>query len=594
MKFIKNLDFMLKFIWKHNKLWLFLCALTTLLSAVTPLINIVIPKYIVDSAFIEKDFALGMYWAIALICINLVVYCISSLLGYAAAKQKNKLFLSFNIYISELIMDMDYKDIENPETLNMKDRAMKSAFSGGRGFCGSVEVLFGIISNIIVFIGAVIKVTELNIFLILIILVVIILNTIYNKKTLKENYILDKEKVPIERKNSYVFNLINDFSIGKEVRLYKLKGYITEKYKETSEESNVFYNKAFFNNTKNGLFSGLTANIQLLVIYFILLLQVFQSTDFTYGDFTAQFAAVNTLSSSLLAIVTSVLAINQMGFYIDDLISFLNLPKKSNDKGLSIPESSVYEFDFVNVSFKYPGSDVYALRDINLHFTTDQKISMVGLNGSGKTTFVKLLLRLYDVSSGEILLNGNNIQKYCYNDYIKIFSSVFQDYKLFAYSVLENIAFADADENLDGEKLRKALCESGVDEFLKEKDRGIDAFVYKIFDITGFEPSGGEGQKIAIARALYKDSKFVILDEPTSALDPIAEYNLYEKLNNMVNDKGCLFISHRLSSTVSADNIFVFENGSVVEQGTHKELMNHSHGLYKDMFEKQASHYIET
>ena len=236
---------MLKFIWKHNKLWLFLCALTTLLSAVTPLINIVIPKYIVDSAFIEKDFALGMYWAIALICINLVVYCISSLLGYAAAKQKNKLFLSFNIYISELIMDMDYKDIENPETLNMKDRAMKSAFSGGRGFCGSVEVLFGIISNIIVFIGAVIKVTELNIFLILIILVVIILNTIYNKKTLKENYILDKEKVPIERKNSYVFNLINDFSIGKEVRLYKLKGYKQKSTKRPPRKAMFFTIKHF-------------------------------------------------------------------------------------------------------------------------------------------------------------------------------------------------------------------------------------------------------------------------------------------------------------------------------------------------------------
>lgn len=562
-----------------------------ILGIIVPLANITLPKYIVDAIFLKRDFTLGMLWVVILVGTNLTVQYISSLVEYASSKQKSKLFLSFNIYISELVMDMEYKDLENPETLDMKERAMKSAFSGGRGFCGSVEVFFEIITNVMVFIGAALKITELNPILILIILLVIMLNTVFNNKIIKDNYKLDSAKTPIERKNAYVFNLISDFTIGKEVRLYRLNDYIINKYKDTSEESNRFYNKAFFNNTKNKLFSSTTANIQLVVIYLILLMQVLKNANFTYGDFTVQFTAVNTLSSSLLSIVTSVLTINKMGFYIDDLMNFVDLPRKDKNKGLDLPNHTVYEFDFVNVSFKYPGTNIYALKNINLHFSTRQKLSFVGLNGAGKTTFVKLLLGLYDVTSGEILLNGENIQKYKYNEYIKIFSSVFQDYKLFAYSVQDNIVLAEHD--IDKAKLERALHESGVDDFIRGKEKGMDSFVYKIFDSSGFEPSGGEGQKIAIARALYKDAKFIILDEPTSALDPIAEYNLYEKLNNLVKDKGCLFISHRLSSTVFADKIFVFENGEIMEQGTHKELIKKEHGLYRDMFEKQASYYKE-
>lgn len=312
---------------------------------------------------------------------------------------------------------------------------------------------------------------------------------------------------------------------------------------------------------------------------------------FTYGDFTVQFNAVNTLSQSLLAVVASVSAVNQMGFYIDDLDAYVNLPRISRNEGLSLPVCPNYEFDFCNVSFKYPGSDEYALKDISLHFSTNEKLSFVGLNGAGKTTFVKLLLRLYDVDSGMILLNGVNIKEYNYNDYQKIFSSVFQDYKLFAYSVQENIVLTEF--GVDEARLETALQESGVNEFIDGKGNGIQTFLYKIFDEAGFEPSGGEGQKIAIARALYKDAKFVILDEPTSAFDPVAEYNLYQKINNLVKNRGCLFISHRLSSTVFADKIYVFNQGRIVEEGRHKELMEHQGGLYKDMFEKQASYYRE-
>lgn len=589
MKFFNNLKFMFRFIWVHNKLWLFLCIISTLMSIVTPIMNITIPKHIIDSVFQNNDFKSGMIWVLILIGTNILIQYSSSLLNYASARQKNKLFLSFNVYISEIITEMEYKDLENPDVLDMKERALKSAFSGGHGFCGSVEVFFSIISNILVLFSAAFIVAKLNYILLLLIALIVVLNTISNSKTTKANYNLDKKKAPIERKNDYVFDLISDFSFGKEVRLYGLKDYIIRKYKNTAEESNKFYNRAFFNNTKNGMFSSTTANVQLFIVYFVLLTQVFNNKDFTYGDFSVQFAAVNTLSNSLLAIVSSVLSISQMGFYIDDLLQFINLPKKNNNVGLSVPNQDEYEFEFVNVYFKYPGASDYALKNVNLHFSTRQKLSFVGLNGAGKTTFVKLLLGLYNVSSGEILLNGINIQKFKYNDYIKLFSTVFQDYKLFAYSVKENIVLNECE--YDEKKLDYAVSASGVNEFIEEKDKGISSFVYKIFDASGFEPSGGEGQKIAIARAIYKDAKYYILDEPTSALDPIAEFNLYDKIYNLLRDKGCLFISHRLSSTVFADNICVFENGEVIEQGNHKELMQIDNGLYKNMFEKQASYY---
>lgn len=582
---------MFKFIWKHNKLWLFLAIVNTILSAIFPLLNIIIPKYIIDSIFAAKDFNAAFFWIMMFALINCFIQYIVAIIQYNLSKQKNKLFCSFNLYMAELIMDMDYKELENPRTLDMKDRAVQSAFSGGNGFCGSVELFLGIITNVIILLGTAAKIFTINPLLVLLTLLIVILNTCFNSKTNKSNYRLDQDKIPIERENNYVFNLISDFSIGKEVRIYGLKQYILEKYKQTSEKSNTFYTKAFKNNTKNTIFTITTGNIQIFFVYFILVAQALKNEGFTYGDFTVHFNAVNAFSNAILAIVTSTLKICQQGFYIKDLEDFVMLPRMVNKQGKHIEKNTGLVFEFRNVSFKYPGAEDYSLRNITMKFSSEEKISFVGMNGAGKTTVIKLLLRLYNVDSGEILLNNKNINEYDWTEYINIFATVFQDFKLFAYSVKENIILDEG--NGVKEKLDYAVEKSGVKEYIEKKRNGLDTYVYKIFDETGFEPSGGEGQKIAIARALYKNAEFIILDEPASALDPLSEYDLYTNLNNLVNSKGCIFISHRLSSTVFADKIFVFNNGYLEESGSHSELMKNENGLYKEMFEKQSSYYKE-
>ena len=248
-----------------------------------------------------------------------------------------------------------------------------------------------------------------------------------------------------------------------------------------------------------------------------------------------------------------------------------------------------YEVEFRNVSFKYPGSDEYALRNLSIKFKIGSRLAVVGRNGSGKTTFIKLLCRLYDPTEGEILLNGADIRKYSYSDYLSIFSVVFQDFRLFSFPLAQNVAVA---EEYDSGKVIGCLEEAGFGQRLATLSQGIETPLYKDFDEKGVEISGGEAQKIALARALYKDAPFVILDEPTAALDPIAEAEIYAKFNDMVGDRTAIYISHRLSSCRFCDVIAVFDKGQIVQKGSHEELAADAAGKYYELWNAQAQYYV--
>lgn len=277
--------------------------------------------------------------------------------------------------------------------------------------------------------------------------------------------------------------------------------------------------------------------------------------------------------------------------FVETYLSFFDIPNEMYQGSLTTEKRSDrnYEVEFRNVSFKYPGSDEYALRNLSIKFKIGSRLAVVGMNGSGKTTFIKLLCRLYDPTEGEILLNGADIRKYSYSDYLSIFSVVFQDFRLFSFPLAQNVAVA---EKYDSGKVVGCLEEAGFGGRLATLSDGIETPLYKDFDEKGVEISGGEAQKIALARALYKDAPFVILDEPTAALDPIAEAEIYAKFNDIVGDRTAIYISHRLSSCRFCDVIAVFDKGQIVQKGSHEELVADSTGKYYELWNAQAQYYV--
>ncbi|MCC8111649.1 MAG: ABC transporter ATP-binding protein/permease [Ruminococcus sp.] len=273
---------------------------------------------------------------------------------------------------------------------------------------------------------------------------------------------------------------------------------------------------------------------------------------------------------------------------------YVHIPETLRDnKKLPVPmtNSENYVITFQHVSFRYPGQKVDALKDVNVSIHAGTKLSVVGENGAGKTTFVKLLCRLYDPTEGEILFNGVNIRDIDYDQYMAIFSAVFQDYKLFSFSIRDNIALNQG-KSISNHRIMQLLQKVGLSEKIDKLPQGIDTIVYKEFDKKGFELSGGKAQKLAIARAIARDSKIVILDEPLAALDPKAEHEIFEQFADLVGQKTAIYISHRLSSSKACDSILVFQNGRIIESGTHDDLIQLG-GKYAELFALQANLYLD-
>ena len=277
--------------------------------------------------------------------------------------------------------------------------------------------------------------------------------------------------------------------------------------------------------------------------------------------------------------------------FLKPVYDFLDIPNRMYQGSLTTEKRNdrKYEIEFRDVGFQYPGTDTWALRHVNMKFDVGERLAVVGENGSGKTTFIKLLCRLYDPTEGEILLNGIDIRKYRYDDYLALFSVVFQDFKLLSQPLGANVAAA---EDYDRRRAEDCLKKAGFGQRLAELPKGLDTCLYREFEDDGVEVSGGEAQKIALARVLYQDAPFIVLDEPTAALDPEAEAEMYTKFNDIVEDKTAIYISHRLSSCRFCDEIAVFDHGQVVQQGNHDALVE-TEGKYQALWEAQAQYYAK-
>lgn len=326
------------------------------------------------------------------------------------------------------------------------------------------------------------------------------------------------------------------------------------------------------------------------IVYLFVCLKAWAGA-FGVGAVTQYISAISSLSGSVSSLIATVGSMRANSLFLKAEFEFLDIPNQMYQGSLSVEKrrDRDYEIEFRDVSFKYPGAETWALRHMNMKFKVGQRLAVVGQNGSGKTTFIKLLCRLYDPTEGEILLNGIDIRKYNYQEYMSIFSVVFQDFQLLAYSLGQNVA---ASRDFDRKRAENCLREAGFGERLDEMEKGLDTILYKYLDDEGVEISGGEAQKIALARALYKNAPFIILDEPTAALDPLAEYEVYTKFNEIVGDKTAIYISHRLSSCRFCDTIAVFDSGQVVQRGSHDELVADKSGLYYSLWNAQAQYYV--
>ena len=382
---------------------------------------------------------------------------------------------------------------------------------------------------------------------------------------------------------------VDCYNMGKDVRLYrqdkiimKIKNYAFDLHKKAFR---IMESKCYRINIPLNITGILLQAIIYIFVCIYVLLGIFG-----VGSIIKYVGFVETITESITSYFKVFARIKYNNPFVKDYLAYFDIPQKMDKGTLTIPKhnGNEYYIEFRDVSFRYPNTEAYVLRHINIRFKAGEKFAVVGQNGSGKTTFIKLLCRLYDPTEGEILLNGVNIQRYNYNEYLSIFSVVFQDFKLFSFSLGQNVASA---LRYDAEKVIDCLNQAGFGKRLETMSNGLETSLYKDFEEDGIEISGGEAQKIALARALYKNAPFIILDEPTAALDPISEYEIYTKFNDIADNKTVIYISHRLASCRFCDMIMVFDDGSIVQAGTHDELVLNEQGKYYQLWNAQAKYY---
>jgi len=570
-----------------SKSYLPLIIIASIFKAITPFFNIVIPKFIIDELMGQKRIETFIILVSIVVIGNGVFNIINRFFDTKIDIANMALINGFELNLGKHIMNMDFESLEDPEILNKKEQALFPIKNQGV-MQRMVNSIISLIQSTITIVGLIALISTLNIMIVAVIILVVLLNSFIYKKIQKEQFKFHQSLTPLNRKFIYYMMTASDFSMAKDVRVYNMSPYMLKKISKFEKQSLNEFNKTFKKLGECEGLSSINLQIQMIFIYSYLVWKVFIGM-ISIGDFTMFTAACNKFSNSMSEFLNKFIEFRQMCKYLDLYLEFERLPSKSKKGTKLIDNKENVTIEFKNVYFRYPRSDDYTLQNVSIKINSGEKLSVVGENGAGKTTFIKLLCRLYEPEKGEILVNGINIKEYKLNEYMDLLAVVFQDYKIFSFSVKENLIF---NKEEDEKQLIAALEKSGVYDKIKALDKGINTSLYKNFEEDGIELSGGENQKIAIARAIYKNAPIVILDEPTAALDPYAEYEIYSKFNELVEGKTAIYISHRLSSCLMSDKIAVFDNGELIEYGNHTELKNLG-GKYSKLWNAQAQYYVD-
>lgn len=592
------------------------CFLTTFLAIVVqasaPYITIYFMAQLINEIAGRRD----KDTLLRLVLIILITESIMALLGEVLKRWKNAVHASIGVrkekVLANKFLDMDFCDVDNPHTFELYSQIRQTDNWGSWGLNVVQENFEDLLKALVQIVGALVlsitlfttKVPEsagnllfLNhpiclTIVILVMLLATILSPVFANKS-----------------NAYWGKLSDEVTYGN--RIFWFYGYVAGTERERALDIRTYGQETFFENKmkispflqKNSSFSvyqkggmGLymalstaVAKVFIGVVYLFVCLKAWGGA-FGVGSVAQYISAVTSLSAglSLLLRTWGNMGINTQ--FLKENFELLDIPNNMYQGSLTVEKRSDrnYEVEFRNVSFKYPSMEEYALKNVSMKFKIGERLAVVGQNGSGKTTMIKLLCRLYDPTEGQILLNGIDIRKYNYQEYMSIFSVVFQDFQLLAFPLGENVA---GKVDYDADRVKTCLTQAGFDERLAAMKNGLDTTLYKDFEKDGVEISGGEAQKIAIARALYKNAPFIVLDEPTAALDPIAEAEIYAKFNTLIQDRTAIYISHRLSSCRFCDQIAVFHEGQIVQFGSHEELVADTLGKYYELWHAQAQYY---
>ncbi|MCM1308280.1 MAG: ABC transporter ATP-binding protein/permease [Butyrivibrio sp.] len=489
------------------------------------------------------------------------------------------------------VLTMSYEQLEKPDVLDMSEKANQATGGNDNGVEGMMRTVYDFGSRLVLLAATVSAVMALDWRLIIILVAVGVVQYIFFRHIVKR----DKKETwdalaPVWRKTYYMGQVTQSFDYAKDIRLFNMKGWLLKKQHgiNMQKQERMLHSRNLW--IINSVFAHFMAIISRGAVYAILIAAVI-GRDMSIGNFTLFLGLASTFSETLMQFLNMLVDLRKHSLETDDFRSFIDLPTEETGDFLPVPRSGEYVFEFKNVSYKYHGADSFALKGLNLTLNSGERLAVVGLNGAGKTTFIKLLLRLYDATEGQILLNGTDIRRFRRGEYYALFAPVFQNVEIFAFPLGENISMKSA-EQTDYCRSEQCAREAGLGDKLDSLANGIRTEMLKVIDEHGVDFSGGERQKLALARALYKDAPVIVLDEPTAALDALAEYDLYKNFDEIIKNKSAVYISHRLSSTRFCDRIAMFKSGEMVEYGSHEELM-HKGGEYAEIFEIQAQYYKE-
>ncbi|MEN8906532.1 MAG: ABC transporter ATP-binding protein [Clostridiales bacterium] len=580
-----------KILWEIDRAKVLVITFTTIILGALPAIILVITQNLVNSVIYNENgnFSIIIGNFVILVLLSVTTETVTAIQNYSQGIFQTKLGYKLNIKLMKKAICLSLTDFENSDIYDKFQRAQNEV--GYRPYQIYSSIL-SVLGSSITLISASIILILWKWWIVLALLIVPVISTIYSVKIGKREYIIQWKRAPRFRKAWYYVYLVSRDINYKEVKLYGTGKYLLNKYSKIFDrylktDKKILKIRNIITFVFNLLMNVMGDAITLLILYSAFIREI------AFGNLLSYIRAVSMTESNFQGILSTVFSMYQDTLYIQQLFEFLDLdesePIEYNEDEIKDKKTleTIEKIEFRNVSFKYPNSKEYALRYINFILEKGDIIAVVGENGSGKTTMVKLLTRLYEVDDGEILINNININDYNLESLRKTFGIVFQDFVKYELKVRHNIGFGDIDNIEDDNSLMESASKAGVSNLIDKMPYKLETQLGLWFS-QGQQLSGGQWQKIAIARAFFRKASVYILDEPSSSLDPIAEKEIFEQFFNAVENKIGIFTSHRFSTVKFAKTILVFDGGYVIEEGTHDELIEFG-GHYKKLYEIQAS-----